>query len=173
METKTLTKEMALEFAEKIVQLHNLIPFQKWSIEDLLLESDEKRTYKSKWEISSVCFIENILVGVCIAFEDNQSNINGVCDFVYLHRIVVQPEYRFRGIGSNLIMHTCKCFHGINSIQNNTSVFVLTPIKALNNMAFENAEEFYLKLGFNKVGEKEYTNKIDSILSAPLKKIIQ
>jgi ribosomal protein S18 acetylase RimI-like enzyme len=172
MEIKTLTKEIGILFAKEIVQIHNLIPFQRWTIEDFLLEQDEKRIYKHKWQISSVCSEESILVGICVAFEDNQSIIYNNNNFLYLHRIAVLPEYRLQGIGRDLIKHTCKNFFILNPLENKKKVIVMTPIMALNNIDFENSEGFYRKLGFTKIGEKHYKNKIDSILMISLTELI-
>jgi GNAT superfamily N-acetyltransferase len=172
MEINTLTKEIALNFTEEIIQLHNLIPFQHWSKEDLFLERDHRRIFKYKWEVSSVCFIEKVLCGICVAFEDNQSAINDIRDFLYIHRIVVDPKQRFKGVGTRLMKYTCNNFDKINSLDANTSVIVLTPIEATSKISFDNAEEFYLKLGFNRIGVKKDENKIDAILKVSLNNII-
>ncbi len=169
----TLTKEIALKYASDIVEVHNLIPFQNWTKDNFLLERDDKRFYKNKWQESSVCFSDSTITGICITFEDCQSNIFGERNFLYLHRIAVLPQSRLKGIGLRLIRHSCKSFQSINQIKNNTNIIVSTPIISLNNLTFVNAENFYLRLGFIKIGEKRYKEKIDSVLKANVSIFIQ
>ena len=164
---RTLTKKIAIEFCDEIIELHNLIPFQRWSRNDLFFEKDQKRIFKYKWKISSICFIKNAVRGICFAFEDNQSKINNVSDFLYIHRIAVHKNFRFKDIGTMLIKHTFKNYKKIN-LQKSNKVIVSTPIKAFKKISFDNVEDFYLKLGFHRVGFKKYKNKIDAILIAPL-----
>lgn len=172
MEVTTLSKELGQKYIEQIVQLHNMIPFQKWNADDFFLEGDKRRIYKNKWEISSICFIKDTVVGICVAFLDNETIINNINDFVYLHRIAVLPEYRNQGIGTNMITYSCNRFKEVYSGENDKEVIVLTPIKSLNKTLFQNAEGFYLKVGFVKIGERNELEKIDSILTARISTLL-
>lgn len=169
----TLTKNIAIEFSKEIINVHNLIPFQYWTLEDLTRENDEKRIYKYKWHVSCICFEKNTLAGICVAFEDNQTEVFGNCNFLYLHRIAVAPQFRLNGIGSNMIKYTCNAFKVLKREIANGCVIVGTPIKALDESPFEEAEEFYTRIGFVKIGEKTYDRKIDSILLAKLSKFVK
>ncbi len=173
MKVYTLTKEVAEQNIDELLELHNLIPFQNWTEKDLLKEEDSERIFKDKWKLSSVCTNDNKFIGACFAFINNQTQILENDNFLYLHRIAVLPEYRFRGIGSKMIKYTCQEFYKIYPENKSSGIIVSTPIKSTNSYNFENAEPFYLKLGFEKIGEKQYDLKLDSILKTTVSQLIQ
>jgi len=171
MKIVELNKEMAIKYSDEIVGLHNLIPFQRWSKKDLFLERDVKRVFKYKWDISSLCFIENILSGFCIAFEDAESEINGIRNFLYLHRIAVCERNRLMDVGTNLIRYTCEKYKKMN-LEKTKKIIVKTPINSLNGVTFDCVEDFYLKLGFERIGLDRDKNKVDAILIASLSRVV-
>lgn len=159
---KTLTRCLAVSHANRIVELHNLIPYQHWDENDLLAECDQRRQFHLKWQVSQVALWKAALVGVCVAFHDRDSGSN--VGFLYLHRIVVDSDHRRRGVGSALVRASCKAFISTTS-KPEDDVVVQTPVRALiGNL--EPVRGFYAKLGFTGRGEKVYKDRIDEIMGA-------
>lgn len=172
MRITCLNRHIAEIYAAELTELHNLIPFQKWSKQDLLSDRDNIRVYKYKWDISSICLIQKRPIGLCIAFEDNDSNVSGIHNFLYIHRIVVAAPYRNKGAGTKMITKTCNDYIRKNPADRNVPILLYTPITALDNTLFESAEKFYQKIGFSRIGQKRYPNKIDAIMKASLSDLL-
>src|ERR1700719_3213646 len=120
-----LTKAMAQQHAATIVALHNQIPYQHWLVSDLLADRDERRRFHLKWKLSQAVFSDREIIGVCIAFHDADSRPDS--SFLYLHRIVVSPEHRSRGLGSSLVRNSCRTFVAVVSAPED-EVVVQTPV---------------------------------------------
>lgn len=152
---RELTRTLAFTEATALVSLHNLIPFQHWSAKQLLADGDETRTYRSKWNISCTATCSNEIVGLCLAFFQEYKPSDKL--FLYLHRIVVDPTLRRRGIGRSLIASAVQRAMRENSFD---AVYVQTPIDPCGPIAF------YRRLGFRAAGFKRYEARTDWILKA-------
>ena len=156
-----LNKNIAKKYENSILKLHNQIPLLHWESNDLYKDRDLKRIYFLKWQISTIALFNNRPIGICIAFYNKTNNSNY---FLYIHRLSVDVKYQQKGIGKNLILNTCINFRKFISTNECNILYVQTTKEEYvgkNNTA----TGFYEKLGFKKIGEKKYRNKIDNIYS--------
>jgi ribosomal protein S18 acetylase RimI-like enzyme len=163
-----LTKSIASEKSNAIVNLHNAIPYQHWTAADLLAERDAKRRYHFKWRLSHVAEADSNIVGLCIAFFDCDST--PAHSYLYLHRIVVAEHFRRRGIGTRLIDQTCRSFLAITA-DKTYRVLLQTPRPAPL-FATTSPKCFYERLGFSIVGEKEYGNRTDLVMQSTIGQVL-
>jgi GNAT superfamily N-acetyltransferase len=161
-----LTLPLACERAADLLLAHNLIPFQRWGTQELLAESDERRTFRGKWDVSRVAIANNgDTVGFCIGFElePDFKFYHEPC--FYLHRLAIVPAYQGRGIGALLQAETVVgCFiRGFMCVGGPLDPVVLYG----QTDSTENNRKvllFYKAAGFRVVGQKPYESRIDTIL---------
>ena len=167
MKIQTINKEFALKHFERIVYLHNLIPFQHWTRDDLLMESDTSREYLFKWQISMAALIENEIIGICISFYNNTNSNN----HLYIHRLCVAPEFRLHGIGRELCIESCKAFTRIVPKETCNNLLVQSPLDKYI-QPHETVSGFYRKIGLDEKSIKKYSNKEDIVYSSRIDKFI-
>jgi ribosomal protein S18 acetylase RimI-like enzyme len=184
---KPLTKEFALQNADSLVKLHNMIESSPgkhvdWTREQLTADMWKKgeygessdRVFRAKWEHSLVAVDENGRpIGLLIAYERTGKEIYGIDDVsLYIHAIVTDRDgYRNRGVGTRLMAELAQNlkkkgflsswnYHGPPNISLQT------------NTANEGAIRFYERLGFKRIGTKTYPDRTDYIYLATADNII-
>jgi GNAT superfamily N-acetyltransferase len=155
-----LDKEIARNNAKDLLRLHNMIPHQYWELEDLLAERDTNRTFNRKWLLSRVALHGHLTLGMCIAFEDGDTTPN--TPFIYVHRLVVLPTLRRKGIGSALLLDLGRLL-STNTISVYGDIVVQTPL-SIEQEPTNIPLAFYKALGFSVTGRKQYKTRIDLIL---------
>jgi len=159
---EVLCKKTAEQYADRLVDLHNLIPFQYWSKEELLADGDSKRRYERKWDISFLCKVDNLPVGICIAFIEFRNN--PAC---YIHRIAVDRLYRNNGIGRQLLLYVAReaCvvmdLFGIETYLKTPFVYADSPLNADIMVV-----DFYKKMNFIVVDEIKSNIMMEYVLKA-------
>lgn len=86
-----------------------------------------------------LCEIENEIIG-CVAFEKSRSGTG------YLNRLSVLPSYRKRGIGALLVQHIVG-YAKIKKIDRISIGIIANHVEL---------KDWYLKLGFEENGHKEF-----------------
>ncbi len=161
---RKLTRELAREFQSSIVRIHNTIPFQNWSGDELLAEDFEGRIFHSKWALSHIAFLGSEVVAVNIAYERPAEGNPYLDDSIYMHRFAVAPTVRRRWLGR--LFHA----HAMDLAFTYVPLVVTRPINVLygqTQATLENAHvlRFYTEgCGFVPVGFKYYSEKVDVVL---------
>ena len=160
-----LTRDLAEEHADRIIWLHNFIPFQYWDVDDLLREADAMRPFYGKWEISRLAFgSDRDVIGFCIGFELAPDGIYYHRPGVYMHRLSVDPLYRRSYIGA-MLQAEASYFafeRGMRHIISRDDVVLY----GQTNDVPENVHmlKFYDDAGFRIVGQKPYSDRVDVIM---------
>jgi GNAT superfamily N-acetyltransferase len=163
----SLTNEVAGTIPEEIIELHNLIPFQHWTIGELFASGDKSRNYYLKWQLSHFATLGKRVVGVCIGFFDRDSK--PADPFFYIHRIVVAKKHRRQKIGSSLVKAFCHT--ALEASQTSYTVVVQTPMPGPESDAIS-AFKFYKTIGFVPVGVKSYPNRLDIIFQQRIEALL-
>lgn len=163
-----LTRELATEFADVLVNLANLIPNVSYSADEILAESKAERCYLGKWNHSLVCLYDGQPVGLLIAYERTaEPGTDYKINSIYLNIMAVNTAYQNKGIGSALLDFLVA--------QVSAKPFLFLPgkptiISTQTNSASFNTQvlNWYIKRGFKVVGTKSYDNRNDYILQRTL-----
>lgn len=161
-----LTPSLARERSADLLLAHNLIPFQKWAIKDLLADCDGSRQFLGKWEVSRIAIASNgDTLGFCIGFERQPDFTFYHEPCFYLHRLAIVPAYQGRSIGALLQAETVvSCFvRGYNYVGSSSGPVVLY---GQTDSAYCNRKVllFYKAAGFRVVGQKPYENRTDVVM---------
>src|SRR5687767_3185526 len=101
---RPLTQGIARTHAEQLVWLHNHIPNQSWTADQLLSDRDDERAFRGKWEISQIAQAQDgTIVGLCIGFEREADDRHYFRNCIYMHRMAVDPGWR--GTGTGALLH--------------------------------------------------------------------
>ena len=153
------------KYSSRLVTIHNEIPFQRWTEQDLLADRDETRIFHAKWELSQYAKVGTAVVGFGLAFDREADDLFYPCNCLYMHRMAIAPEWRSRGIGVILHCHSLNlCFKRrlqvLQPSPKSNSVFGQT------NATKENQKlvQFHKDAGYRIVGEKAYTDRSDWIM---------
>lgn len=161
-----LTSSLAHERAADLLFAHNLIPSQKWGIDELLADRDQLRPFLGKWDISRIAIAQNgDTVGFCIGFElpPDHTFYHEPC--FYLHRLAVVSTYQGRGVGAVLQAETVVgCF--IRGFAYVASPLTPVVLYGQTDAADHNrtVRVFYETAGFRVIGQKPYDDRTDFIM---------
>ena len=160
-----LSKELAIKHGEILVSIHNEIPFQNWTVQDLLSEDDNQRSYFGKWEISTIIFNKLYSpIGLCIGFELQPDMKDFFVPGIYMHRLALLESYRRKYIGAISHAETLsRVFsRGLRHLKCNDPM----RIYGQTNNTTENQYiiDFHLDAGFNPSGIKRYHDREDLIM---------
>jgi GNAT superfamily N-acetyltransferase len=161
-----LSATVATERATDLLRAHNLIPSQKWTIDQLLADGDGARQYFGKWDVSRVAIAgDGGTIGFCIGFElvPDFQYYHERC--FYLHRLAILPEFRGRMIGPLLQAETVvgcfvRGFHDIGSVRDPVVICGQTDMADWNRAV----RLFHQAAGFRVVGQKPYPARTDAIM---------
>ncbi len=159
-----MTPALAQEFQGDIVRVHNTIPFQRWTANELSAEELEGRKFHGKWELSHVAFIGGLVAAINIAYERPAEAAPYVEDSVYMHRFAVEPRFRQRWLGR--LFHA----HAMDVAFRHVATAIRCPVSVLygqTQATLENAHvlRFYTEgCGFAAAGFKYYPDKVDVVL---------
>ncbi|MCG8554035.1 MAG: GNAT family N-acetyltransferase [Proteobacteria bacterium] len=162
---RSLSPAMASRFADDLVAAHNLIPYQRWTMEDLLADRDSAREFFGKWEISTIALsVDERPLGFCIGFERAADGTYYESNGIYLHRLAVSSQFQGRSIGALLQAETIAraLSRGLKYVQD----LPVAPIFGQTNLQESNRRVllFHHAAGFRQVGEKTYGDRTDAIL---------
>ncbi len=113
-----LTKEIAVNFNQELVDIHNLIPNVLWEGYEITADSLGPRFFKNKWEYSQIAISSafNEIIGLSLAYERDVELPEYTQPSIYLHRVAVKKKYQGKTIGSGLIAFTLEnAFNKTNS----------------------------------------------------------
>src|SRR5437867_3058689 len=94
-----LTPESYERVGDALTRIHNEIPFQNWTPEEVYAEEIEGRKFLAKWELSHFAVIDDDPVALNLAYERPAAVAPYDEDCVYMHRFAVHPGYRRRWLG--------------------------------------------------------------------------
>lgn len=159
-----LTKELAQEYADKIVEIIDQIPLaEPHSKEQLLSGFKGERKLHEKWKHSLIVFSENQKVaGVLIASErEKEDNDLYPVNCIYMNSFAVSPSFQKQGLGKFLLL-TCLEYNktkGFLELDGKLRFAVQTNSAEWN----RHVQELYEELGFKKAGIKTYDNRVDYV----------
>lgn len=153
-----LTPEVAEANMDELLAIHNLIPHVSWTHEDFMSDTHSSGSpYKNKWQLSSITFSEEDVVGFLLAWERGKSESHPF-DSIYLHRMSILPSHRRNGVARRILTSAINTFalslpeHSTYTLQSNdeeTNRHVI---------------EFYESLGFVRVMPVRYPDKLDVLM---------
>ena len=153
---KPLTKQMALIYSEKLLNLLSLIPYIHPNIEELFMERNPNY---SKWKHSLGVFDQSgELIGVLLAYyreKDEQHTFSSL----YIHRLAIDKRYQRSGIATEVIKFFIESsFHSNTHIE---QISIQTNYEINNQYVID----FYKKIGFEEKYLIQYPNKLDILMS--------
>lgn len=159
-----VTKAYAAQHYQRILTLHNQIPYCSWEKNQLLAERDPQRQFEEKWNLSFAAESGGCIVGICFSFIDREYNLSGrKVPVHYIHRICVDERCRRRGIGSKLMESSISASDELGN--ESLLVVVQTPVMGENGLPNGSTViRFYHSLSFRQVSRKEYHNRTDAVL---------
>jgi ribosomal protein S18 acetylase RimI-like enzyme len=153
----SLEKACAQKHAARLIEVHNLIPFVRWTEEDLVTDQSGARIFHLKWQLSVLL---TDAVGAPIGFlvsylrpSDNNFNYTSV----YMHRMAIVKTLQRRGIGHRVISVY------LNEVFAKLDVDYVT-LQANDNPQNTRIIELYESLGFKKVKHVFYADKTDWLM---------
>lgn len=100
---RQLTKQLAENNKKQFLDVHNIIPYVKWEVADLLADESPKGIfYHRKWDLSAAVFDNDLVVGILIAYLREASDTHPL-DAIYIHRLAIAVDYQGVGIGHQLM----------------------------------------------------------------------
>jgi ribosomal protein S18 acetylase RimI-like enzyme len=150
-----LDRSTASANSNRIAELLNRIPLLDYAADDVVAEvSHRGKPYGHKWHHSLFANADNEIVAVLIAYEKQVDPPYYPERSSYLSEIAVDPAWEGLGIARRLTEQWLDETSDIgpHSLQTNSSESNATVIA------------FYERLGFRKVSEKTYDNRVDLIM---------
>ncbi len=161
-----LTRDEAARHAPLLVAIHNDIPFQHWTEQDLIADSDDRRTFHGKWELSALAITaDGTPMGFCIAFELEPDHRYYEHPGIYMHRMSLASPYRRRQVGA--LLHAEALWRAFcRGAQITAPVGAPVRVYGQTNERPENSRvlEFHRDAGFRPVGRKPYPDRVDVIM---------
>lgn len=154
----SLTKEYARNNIQRLLYLHNLIPFVNWSDKELLSDKIGQRTFHNKWLLSvGIVNSENNLISFMLVYERfNESN--HPFHSLYLHRMAIDPFSRSKGIGKQVFRnYISTAFNELPEIH-----FITLQTNNVNENQW--VVKFYQSLGFQCHSIVHYPEKDDWLM---------
>ncbi len=171
IEILPLTKEYAVQHAQRLADIHNMIEGSNWIPEQLTAErwekgqfrNDEEKIFYGKWN-HSLAVVNSVGQPIALlivyerprheykSFSGNDTAIEG--PVLYVHNIAVDPAYRGRGIGAALLRQAARKLRDEGFLVLKKE-YDGPPIMTLQtNVMNINAQGVYERVGFRKVGLK-------------------
>lgn len=140
--------------SNELLQIINIIPYVKWTKDDLMSQSEDY--YKDKWNYSYVIRCKETIIGVIIAYF-RMADKRHIFDSLYIHRFAIEAKYQNMGIGTTVLKYF---------IQN-----AYTEIPWLLNISLQTNDEtkneyvikLYRKIGFKDMYKVRYPDKVDIV----------
>lgn len=157
-----LTKELAVKYLQRMLELHRLIPFSKPEPDTILCDTKAGRTLHGKWQYSRALFNHEKMIAYVIVYErEAEYNRQYPNHTVYINTVVIDPQYQNIGIGTAIILNVIDSFStsGFRFLSGPLNFSVQTDKASFNRPV----QLFYEKLGFMKRAEKSYGNHVDNV----------
>lgn len=155
-----LDKSTAIRHAETLVSIHSLIPFVRWTKDELLSETLGQRVFHHKWQLSILATREpdepiGFLISYLRAADGNFGRTS-----VYMHRMAILEHFQRRGIGRQAVTLYLQ------------TVFTRLPVDFVTLQTNDNRGNapiirFYETLGFSKTKRLFYPDKVDWLMVRP------
>ncbi len=160
-----LTKDIAINFNQELVDIHNLIPNVSWKGDEIKADSLGSRTFKNKWKYSQIVISSklNEIIGLTLAYERDVEFPEYTQPSIYLHRAAIKKKYQGKTIGLGMIGFTLEnAFVRISSFMKKEVKF---PVTVQTNDDIMNQKQIMMYEGFGGtiIGKKYYPNKTDLI----------
>lgn len=159
-----LTKKVAKQFQYEITQIWNLIPLSDHGINDILKEESDGKPYIQKWEHSLIVLSSDTtkVIGFIVGYErPKETKPPYLKDSIHLKSLSIAVEYQNQGLGRKLVqtwLDYNKKVGYLNlrgkyaySVQTNSAEWNL------------HVQKLYQSFGFQKVGTKQYPDKLDVV----------
>jgi len=168
-----LTKEIAVNFKQELVNIHNLIPNVLWDGYEIIADSLGPRIFKNKWEYSQIAISSalNEIIGLSLAYERDVELPEYTQPSIYLHRVAIKKKYQGKTIGLSIIAFTIEnAFKKTNSNHFIKKEVQFPVTVQTNDNIITNQKQIliYKGLGGTIIGKKEYPNKTDLIFGFSL-----
>lgn len=159
-----LTKMLAEKYAEDIVTALDQIPMTDSHTKDKLL-ADKKgdRILYAKWEHSLIALDDkNSFAGIIVGYErKSEGNEQYPYNSIYLNDLAVGVNFQKRGLGRVLVNEWLKFNKKVGFKELDGSLrFSIQTNKADWNL---HVQKLYESVGFKKIAEKAYDNRIDNV----------
>jgi ribosomal protein S18 acetylase RimI-like enzyme len=99
----TLDRDTAQRHAARLVSIHNLIPFVRWTERDLLADQIGTRIFYHKWDLSLLIVRgSDESIGFLVSYlRPPDGNFQSMS--VYMHRMAILSALQRRGIGKQVV----------------------------------------------------------------------
>lgn len=162
MEIQILTRELAEKYLDELFELEKQIPGVEHHKVKLLADEKEGRIFYGKWEHSLIMFDNSKPIGMVMAYERNSENNDQYPqNTLYINTIAISKNYQNQGLGKQLINKLIENVRhsGFKYLDGEVNFSVQTNSAEFN----KPVQQFYENLGFMKVAEKKYDNRLDNI----------
>lgn len=159
-----LTKNVAEKYLEDIVDALDLIPqVDKYTSDIVLSENKGDRILHAKWEHSLIALTDqNEFAGIVFGYEREKEGNNMYPEnSIYLSDLAVSKNYQRKGLGKFLV-HQWLEFNkkkGFLELAGPLKFSVQTNKEDWN----AHVQRLYELLGFKKIAEKSYNNRVDNV----------
>lgn len=161
IEIFTLDKETGNKYSKEIAELLNQIPLTNHTTEDIMLEEKEGRIFYGKWEHSMIAFLENKPVGVLLGYERRkEKNTIYPENSFYINEIAVSKTVKGKALGKHLIELFIRRAEKFLYLDGKVAIKIQTADLKENIKVIE----LYEKIGFRKIGIKNYPLKNDLVM---------
>lgn len=160
---QNLTKETAIEYAEQLAELANLIPQVNYSPADLLAEHKGDRILSAKWLHSLVQFNDNQPIAFVMGYERSaEANPQYPCNTLYLSELAVARRYQGQGVAKFLLQNFFKKNNelGFSELAGDLNYSVQTNSADWN----QSVVKLYESFGFKRRAFKEYPDRTDVVM---------
>lgn len=164
-----LTRDIAKNFNQDLVNIHNLIPNVSWKGFEIIADSLGSRIFKNKWRYSQILINSNLreIIGLSLAYERDVELPEYIQPSIYIHRAAIKKKYQGQTIGLCMIGFTLEnAFINIklSSFIKNGVTFPVTV--QTNEDTITNRKQIMIYEGFGGlvIGKKKYSNKTDLII---------
>jgi ribosomal protein S18 acetylase RimI-like enzyme len=158
-----LTKDIAKEHINLLIELVNQIPLVNYTKKDILAENKDDRIFHSKWKHSLILFDDKKPIGVIIGYErKKEENKQYPQNSIYISELGIHPDYQKRGLGKKLLKTFLEYNQkiGFMNLKGNLSFSIQTNSANWN----KHVIDLYQTFGFKQTSLKQYDNRIDYVL---------
>ncbi len=165
LNTVGLTKELATQHINGLVDLANQIPEVEYTAEMILSEQKGDRQMLGKWAHSLVVLDADTSVAFIMAYErEAENNEQYPENTLYISELAVSSAYQRRGIAHHLLKYFFDKSNKIGMLHyDNALNFSIQTNSAEWN---EHVINLYKSFGFRQRAVKEYANRSDVVLGA-------
>lgn len=159
----SLTKSVAEECTDRLVELANLIPQVDYTRIDILAEQKGDRALHGKWDHSFAVTKDGRIIGFIMAYERaREDNEQYPKNTLYISELAVAPEHQGQGIAKNLLDHffTENNALGLLHLDGSLTYSLQTNSADWNSKVMR----LYESYGFRQRATKEYSNRVDVVM---------